>query len=125
MIQITFKTLKRIVNNFLYLPVTRVEVLKHAKELQGTHQYSGLCWLLNKALEDYGLWWADPLTTFPEFKFENARHFGAYTEYGYWWEEGRWDTGRLDFLNWLIQEYKDDRMNIRKLINYHGLRNCW
>lgn len=113
MIQITFKTLKRKVKNFLHLPVTRVEVLEHAKELQGTHQYPGLCALLNDALEYYDIW-SPASTIFPKFKEDYAKHFGA-SYRGYWWERFNWGTGRLDFLNWLINEYKDDKTNIRKL----------
>ena len=113
MIQITFETLKRKVKNFLHLPVTRVEVLEHAKELQSTCQYPGLCLLLNNALDHYNIW-PFPSTIFPKFKVEYAKHFGA-SYRGYWWERDRWDTGRLDFLNWLIQQYKNDRTNIRKL----------
>ena len=113
MIQITFKTLKRKVKNILHLPVTRVEVLEYAKELQSTHQYPGLCALLKDALEYYEIW-SFNFIIFPKFKEEYAKHFGA-SYHGYWWERDRWDTGRLDFLNWLIQQYKNDRTNIRKL----------
>lgn len=114
MIQFSLRTLKRKVKNFLHLPVTRVEVLEHAKELQVTCKYPGLCHLLNSALIDYEIWWASPSTTFPKFKEEYAKHFGA-SYHGYWWERGRWDTGRLEYLNWLIEQYKDDKTNIRKL----------
>ncbi len=113
MIQITFKTLKRKVKNFLHLPVTRVEVLEYAKELQSTCQYPGLCSLLNDALEHYNIRPVAP-TVFPKFTKDYARRFGA-SYHGYWWEPCLWDTGRLDFLYWLINEYKDDKTNIRKL----------
>ena len=113
MIQITFKTLKRKVKNLLHLPVTRVEVLEYAKELQSTHQYPGLCALLDDALLAYNIYTFNS-TIFPKFKEDYAIPFGA-SYHGYWWECGRWDTGRLDFLNWLIQQYKNDRTNIRKL----------
>lgn len=107
-------SLKRKVKNFLRLPVTRVEVLEHAKELQGTHQYQGLCFLIEDALSAYGIC---PFASivFPKFSPKYARQFGAFCDYGYWWDRGEWDTGRLDFLNWLINEYKDDKTNIRKL----------
>lgn len=112
-----FKILVRLTKNFLRLPVTRVEVLKHAKELQPTYQYPGLCALLDDALEHYDIY-AFPSTVFPKFSPKYASHFGApYSAYRgvYWWERGDWETGRLDFLNWLINEYKDDATNIRKL----------
>lgn len=113
MIQFSLRTLKRKVKNFLYLPVTRIEVLEYAKELQATQQYPGLCRLLDAALEYYDIY-DSPATIFPKFKEEYAKHFGA-SYYGYWWESGRWDTGRLDFLNWLIKQYEGDNTNIRKL----------
>lgn len=113
MVKYNLISLKRKVKNFLHLPVTRVEVLEYAKELQATCKYPGLCHLLNDALAYYEI---EPslANIFPKFKEEYAKHFGA-SYHGYWWERGRWDTGRLDFLNWLINEYKDDRTNIRKL----------
>lgn len=119
MIQITFETLKRKVKNFLHLPITRVEVLEYAKELQSTRQYPGLCLLLEDALSAYEIW-PFASTVFLKFNIKDARAFGAY-EYayskkgGYWWERGDWNTGRLKYLNWLIEQYKDDKTNIRKL----------
>jgi len=115
MIQFSLRTLKRKIKNFLHLPITRVEVLEHAKELQATQiHYKGLCHLLKDALFDYEVYFPFLITVFPKFKEEYAEHFGA-SYHGYWWERDRWDTGRLDFLNWLINEYKGDKTNIRKL----------
>lgn len=116
MIQFSLRTLKRKVKKRLsFLPVTRYEVLQYAKELQATHAYKSLCSLLGYALMDYDIYYPRPIEIiFPKFKEEYAKHFGA-SYYGYWWERDRWDTGRLDFLNWLINEYKDDKTDIRKL----------
>ena len=117
MIQFRLRTLKRKIKNFLRLPVTRVEVLKHAKELQSTHPYPGLCVLLDNALDHYEIL-PFPSTIFPKFRPQYAKHFRAlYSDYYgvYWWERGAWNTGRLEYLDWLINEYKDDKTNIRKL----------
>lgn len=114
MIQFSLRQLKREVKNLLHLPVTRGEVLMYARQLQKEKPYLGLCELLDYALLNYEIW-LGPSIIFPKFSPMRARHFGAYTDYGYWWEKGRWDTGRLDFLNWLIEQYKDDKINIRKL----------
>lgn len=115
MIQINIPA--RLYKRFLYLPVTRLEVLKHAKELQSTHQYPGLCALLDDALLAYNIYTFHS-TIFPKFSPQYAEHFGAlYTKYHgvYWWDRGAWNTGRLEYLDWLIEQYKDDKTNIRKL----------
>ena len=113
MIQFSLRTLKRKIKNFLHLPVTRVDVLEYATELQATRYYPGLCALLDDALEHYDIY-SFVRVIFPKFQEEYARHFGA-SYHGYWWERFNWGTGRLDFLNWLIEQYKDDKTNIRKL----------
>lgn len=41
--------------------------------------------------------------------------FGAERNGGYWWHPSDWQGGRMDFLNWLIEEYKDDKTDLRTL----------
>ena len=117
MIQFSLRELKRKIKNFLHLPVTRYELLQYAKELQAAHAYRGLCHLLDDALMGYDIHPLHLDELLPKYNIEYARCFGAHYHlyHGYWWERGRWDIGRLDFLNWLINEYKDDKTNIRKL----------
>ena len=52
---------------------------------------------------------------FPKFRREVAFKFGANKSNDWWWEYDVWDTGRMDFLDWLIDQYKDDKTNLRKL----------
>jgi hypothetical protein len=50
---------------------------------------------------------------FPLFTRENAKPFGASDTGTYWWPLGIWNTGRMDFLNWLIEQYQNDETDIR------------
>lgn len=103
------------ISNLFNLPVTRKEVLKRAKKLKG----DGLCFSIDEALRDYGIYLSNALLMtkcFPKFRREEALKFGANKSDGWWWEHDVWDTGRMDFLNWLIDQYKDDKTNIRKMI---------
>lgn len=123
MTQFSLRTLKRkIKKHLLFLPVTRYEVLQYAKELQTTRTYGGLCNLLDDALMYYNIYYpspteihSSPAIVFSKFRLRYAKYFGTHYLLGYWWEKGQWDTGRLEFLDWLIDQYKNDKTNIRKL----------
>lgn len=100
------------ISNLFRIPVTRKEVLKRAKKIKR----SGICYSVISALRDYGVpcnHWLDEY--FPKFTKENALQFGADKDDNWWWTPNVWDTGRMDFLNWLIEEYKDDKTDLRKL----------
>jgi len=91
--------------------IYRVDVLRYAKK----HKGLGLCDTLYLALMAYGI----PVkcnieSYFPLFNRSNAFEFNA-NDILYWWEAGVWNTGREDFLNWLIKQYKKDKTNLRKL----------
>ena len=102
------------ISRLLHLPVTRKEVLKRAKKLKR----AGLCFSIEEALRDYGIRVPYQLLTvyFPQFRREVALNFGANKSDAWWWEYGVWNTGRMDFLNWLIDQYKDDKTNLRKIL---------
>ena len=89
--------------------------------------HSGLCFAISKTLYIFGFTGKtkELNAAFPLFTIENALKFSSYdaTPNGYWFETNwsssfeDWKTnGRLDFLNWMIDQYKDDTTNIRKLI---------
>ena len=99
----------------IYPPITRKEVLEYAK-----NHYShcnGLCIAINMALFHYGInidKSSKIYLLFPLFDVKNAIQFGADEDNAYWWESGIWNTGREDFLDWLIERYKDDTTNLKK-----------
>lgn len=108
---------------FFYIPkpITRVEVLRRVKSLKTSKGLcEGLLYVMGQEFDlDISI-----STAFPLFTNENARKFGAkpieefISRIEYWWEMGNWNTGREDFLDWLIEQYKDDTTNLRKL-KYH------
>ena len=100
--------------------------LKHHRYFSIKENYGGLCITIRYALEHYGITVPCMIKTiFPLFtnnnanSLFNARPFngGPYeTPYSkYWWSEGEWNTGRLDFLKWLLEQYKDDKTNLKEL----------
>ena len=91
--------------------VTRVDVLKKAKE----HQEFGLCYAIQEALDDYDII-IRPEYIFSLFTRENALKFGADKDCPYWWDPGVWNTGRMDFLNWLIEQYKNNKTDLKNSI---------
>lgn len=102
----------KFIRNLFYRPVTRKEVLKRAKN----HKYNGLCTSINIALMHYGISVKSEnmYRLFPVFNRANASRFGANKDNGFWWPCNIWDTGREDFLDWLIDYYKDDKTDLRK-----------
>lgn len=110
----------RIINVMFKLPVTRVKVLKHVKSLMYYYcTFGGLCSALSASLDDYHIYknYTKLKYYFPLFTYENAQKFGANgCPSGYWWDEKDWKNGRMEFLNWLIEQYKDDKTNLRNIL---------
>jgi hypothetical protein len=98
--------------------ITRLDVLKKAKGLYVNgicRDYSGLCKVLRYSIAFFGHYIPTIVMHryLPLFTFENAKKFGANGDKRwYWWKPYEWDTGRLDFLNWLIEQYRDDDTNL-------------
>ena len=99
------------------LPVKRKSVLILAKELRTKQPHIGLCSAISSALTEYGIWKDRTLKEyFPEFTFENAKEkFKADgTKVFFWWIKYD-DPNRMEFLDWLIKLYENDKTNLRKL----------
>ena len=103
------------INNLFRCPLTRKEVLKRAKK----YKDYGLCYAIFRAFLHYGITIDGHYSTirniFPLFEVENATQFKVHFDRDYWWNKGVWNTGRSDFLDWLIEQYKDDKTDLRKL----------
>ena len=101
--------------------ITRLDILQNAKKYHSN--YRGLCQAIassayvllydeeNKGEAYYYYPNEGPQKIIPLLTKNNAKPFGA-VGLAYWWREYVWDTGRLDFLNWLIEQYKDDTEDI-------------
>ena len=99
------------------LPVRRKSVLTLAKEIRTKQPHIGLCSAISSALASYGIWRDRALIEyFPEFTFENAKEkFKADgTKEFFWWIDYD-DPNRMEFLDWLIKQYENDKTNLRKL----------
>lgn len=113
-------------------PVRRIDVLESVKSevkaCKDFRYFAGLCPLLCSALRSYGLLdyydMSYPVRMyslekfFPLYTLDNAVEFGAKLDgYMYWWPHFKWDEegGRMRFLNWLIEQYKDDETDLRTL----------
>lgn len=95
--------------------------LKHHKYWSGEN-HGGLCVTLINAFDHYNIGVISINYYLPLFNNGNANIlFNAKTndfrydcEY-YWWPKGEWNTGRLDFLKWLFEQYKDNKTNLKEL----------
>lgn len=106
------RKIKRVLKKQHLLPVYPIDILMEIK---------------NNPLEDSGLCYSIASTS-RKFKVCNAKQYIkkfdkdiAIDNFGgkdrlYWWEIGIWDTGRLDFLNFLIKENKTNKIDLRKAL---------
>ena len=113
-------------------PVRRIDVLERVKSevlaCYDAPNITGLCPLLCSELYSYGLYDGNVFLQarmdalkkfFPLYTHDNAVEFGARREENmYWWPPFVWDeaSGRMRFLNWLIEQYKDDETNLRTIV---------
>lgn len=91
--------------------VYRKDILEYA--LKHNHN-AGVCNAIWSSLSHYGLGrrinWYLPLAN-----LYNAKRFNAEASYdGYWWPLGDWKN-RTKYLEWLLEEYKNDKTNLKEL----------
>ena len=124
-------------------PITRLDVLQKVK--RNKHLFNGLCSAIMETAGSYiqGFNYVEEdricdgfvicnspdiiaNKLIPKFTHENANQFNA-VDMAYWWESGNWHTGRMDFLNWLIEQYKDDTEDVTPIIedNYIILEDLY
>ena len=91
--------------------VYRRDILEYA--LKHNHE-EGVCNALWKSIFYYDL----NLTIgkyLPLENLNNAKRFGAeLRDNGCWWPLGDW-TNRIKYLKWLLEQYKDDKTNLKEL----------
>lgn len=111
--------------SIVHLPIYRKDILIWTKYYYTT--YEGLCCAIESSIRDLIHVYNRPQHLIPLFSPYVVRIFHEKhgvdirpTQYIYglyWWEPHTWELngGRLGFLNWLIEQYKDDKTNLRKL----------
>lgn len=98
-------------------PIYRVDVLRYAKHK--SESFTGLCTCLNfsvRKLLDFDRFFKVS-DVFPLFDRSFVILFNANVDGMFWWKPGKWDTGRMDFLDYLIKQYEDDKEDLRVLKN--------
>ena len=91
--------------------VYRKDILEYA--LKHNHN-QGVCRALWNSLHHYGLY-INTNRYLPLANFSNAKIFNARSRNdGYWWPLGDW-TNRTKYLKWLLEQYKDDKTNLKEL----------
>lgn len=101
--------------------VYRIDILKRAKYLLKRHEVEGICRAIVCALRDYDIRITFHIRTI--FKLlnyniaKNNFNATALDEEGYWWKPGRFHifSDRRKYVNWLIEQYKNDKKDLRKL----------
>lgn len=95
-------------------PIYRVDILNHA--IRHHRRNNGVCSAIDEGLYAIGINvnYDAILLIFPAHNFMNASQlFGAEAN-AYWWPQGDWSGGRMEYLLWLRDQYKDDKEDLRR-----------
>lgn len=129
--------MKLFFKKLFFMPIYRVDVIDWA--IKHHKKYNGICAALYDGLKYAGIkkhqylsregntsWIGliinDVFEIFPTHRLINARCFNTWDlPYGncnnsLWWERGDWSNGRLDYLKWLREQYKDDKTSIKSIL---------
>lgn len=104
-------------------PIYRVDILRAVKYNYRGLRGGGICTSITRICrvclnENYSMRWMDCMEAkklFPKLSRFNAHDFHSDDEGEYWWKINDWKGGRMQFLDWLINEYKDDEENLRNI----------
>lgn len=128
--------MKLFFKRLFFRPIYRVDVIDWA--IKHHKKYEGVCMALYDGLKHAGIkkrpipfpegntsWMVltinDVFEIFPAHNYANAHHlFNArnlrFENYSLWWSSRDWDGGRLDYLKWLREQYKDDKTPIKSIL---------
>ena len=104
-------------------PIYRVDILRAVKYNYRGLRGDGICTSISKmcrihlkqnaSLRDMN--YKETKNLFSKFSRSNAHDFHLDGDDAYWWRPGDWKGGRMQFLDWLIEEYKDNKENLRNI----------
>lgn len=113
--------------SIVHLPIYRKDLLIWAKHYYASKDCAGLCYAIENSISDLMHVYNAPPHLIPLLNPEVVRIYHkihgvdtSTTRYNsgcFWWQQCVWELngGRLGFLNWMIEQYKDDKTNLRKL----------
>lgn len=105
-------------------PIYRVDILRAVKYNYRGLRGDGICTSISRMCRIHlkqnsslrCMEYTEAKELFPKLSRSNANDFRLdYDDKGYWWECGDWKGGRMQFLDWLIKEYKDNKENLRNI----------
>lgn len=107
------RRIKRLLKMHHLLPIYPIDILMEIKN--NLSDTSGLCHGIILAEKKFNLH-EDIYTQqyIKNFDIDIAIHNFGGRDKLYWWEPDIWYTGRLDFLNFLIEENKNNKIDLRK-----------
>lgn len=105
------RRIKRSLKRHHLLPIYPIDILM---EIKNNHSDArSLCHGITLAELNFNIYREFTVHHIKKFDRNIAIHnFGGEKKW-YWWEPGIWHTGRLDFLNFLIEENKDNKIDLR------------
>lgn len=94
-------------------PIYRIDILEYAR-IKYANKVGGLCIAIETAARILCGITVNPTIVAPQFNRHYAEKYGFKEEYrkcyAYWWPRNVWaENGRLGFLKWLIEQYRDDK----------------
>lgn len=106
------RRIKRLLKKRRLLPVYPIDILMEIKN--NPLKDSGLCYSIASTSRQFKV--CNAILYTKKFDKDIAiDNFGGRDKL-YWWEIGIWNTGRLDFLNFLIEENKNNKIDLRKAL---------
>ena len=117
--------------SIVHLPIYRKDVLIWAKYYYANEDYDGLCCAIEDSVRDLMYVYNVPQHFIPLLNPDIVKSFHKrycvdtsninYRFKSYWWEPYTWklNGGRLGFLNWMIEQYKDDKTNLKTYESTH------
>lgn len=115
------------IKSLIGLPIYPIDILLWIKFYYANEDCGGLCEAIEDSIIDLIHMYNRPQHFIPLLNPKVAEEFqknhnvdtgdSCYKFDSYWWEPCVWELngGRLGFLNWMIEKYKDDKTNLRKL----------
>ena len=115
------------IKSLIGLPIYPVDILLWTKHYYANEDYDGLCCAIYNSIRDLMHVYRPPQYFIPLFSPKVAKAFhkthgvnisAVCCSYGcHWWKPRVWELngGRLGFLHWLIEQYKGNKTNLRKI----------
>ena len=104
----------------LGLPIYRKDILRYACE-NSPRRYNDIVWAIKDSLRyfelDYSYYYLTVYDILPEFGKNIGEFVGFDTNLPKWWDSYEWTTSMENYFKWLIEYYRYDKTDVRKIEN--------